>query len=60
MEFETETGLHQRVNNLYQAFWGDIYTSRFGARQMQVVYVSTFFTDVNVVDHGYLYAIRYR
>jgi hypothetical protein len=59
-DFETENGIHQRSNNLYPVFAQLTQSSRNSARALTPVYVTTLFSDVNAVTHGYLYAINYR
>ena len=60
LDFEPENGIHQRSNNLYPVFAHVKHLSRTGARDQTPVYVTTLFSDVNAVTHGYLYAINYR
>ena len=59
-DLEPEQGINQRINNLYPVFGNVAQSSRTGSRSLQTVYISTLFTNINVVPHGYLYAINYR
>ena len=59
-DLEPEQGINQRINNLYPVFGNVAQSSRTGSRSLQTVYISTLFTNINVIPYGYLYAINYR